>query len=117
LDRDLVEFATSVPTRLKFMGRPKSLMIRALGTRLPAEVVDRPKQGFFLPFDQWLRSDFRREAEDILLAPCRSGILNRGGLANLWSRFIAGRLHWSRIWAVLILRLWSEMMSYSHWSC
>ena len=56
LDPPLVEYLSSLPPGLKTGGRPKRLLIEALGGGLPREIWDRPKMGFTFPFQKWLDS-------------------------------------------------------------
>jgi asparagine synthase (glutamine-hydrolysing) len=108
LDYRLVEFVASVPASVKFNGRPKDLLIRALGDRLPAEIVARPKRGFHFPFEIWLKDDFRESAEEILSASALADIFDRQAVKTLWQRFLAKRAHWSRIWSLIILQTWIQ---------
>lgn len=56
LDNDMVEFATRLPTSLKYRnGKGKYLLKKVLSRRLPADIVDRPKKGFGIPLALWLR--------------------------------------------------------------
>ena len=56
LDNDLVEFASRLPTSLKYRnGKGKYLLKKVLSRRLPADIVDRPKKGFGIPLALWLR--------------------------------------------------------------
>ncbi|HET7875185.1 MAG TPA: asparagine synthase (glutamine-hydrolyzing) [Methylomirabilota bacterium] len=100
LDHPLVEFAVGLPTALRLdHRRPKSLLLDALGGDLPREVWDRPKMGFTLPFEPWLR---QRAGE--LEAVCLEHTLFRSAaVEQVWREFRAGRLHWSRPWALVVL--------------
>jgi asparagine synthase (glutamine-hydrolysing) len=56
LDNDLVDFATRLPTSLKYRnGKGKYLLKKVLSRRLPADIVERPKKGFGIPLALWLR--------------------------------------------------------------
>ena len=60
LDRALVEACFRIPGPEKLKGdSPKSLLLASLGVELPREVVNRPKRGFTLPFEHWLRHEMR----------------------------------------------------------
>jgi len=62
VDRDVVRTVLAIPSLYKMNGqRPKGLLLDALGDMLPTEVWQRPKQGFALPFDCWMRSALRAE--------------------------------------------------------
>jgi asparagine synthase (glutamine-hydrolysing) len=100
LDHRLVEHVMGLPSQFKLDGRrPKALLVDALGGDLPREVWDRPKMGFTLPFDPWLR----RSAAELELCCLETKVLQRDAVRNLWRRFRAGRLHWSRAWALVVL--------------
>jgi asparagine synthase (glutamine-hydrolysing) len=112
LDHRLVEFVAKVPAAVKFNGRPKSLMIEALGDKLPAEVVTRPKRGFHFPFEVWLKDGLRGCANDILFDNGTHGVVNSAGVQNLWQRFLDGRVHWSRPWSLIVLMLWIRTLEF-----
>ena len=70
LDHELMELAASIPAELKVRGGEKKWILReALRPWLPAEILDRPKQGFSVPLSSWLRGDLQGWARDILLDP------------------------------------------------
>jgi asparagine synthase (glutamine-hydrolysing) len=106
LDHRLVEFAAKVPPSVKFNGRPKSLMIQALGGKLPAEIVTRPKRGFHFPLEVWLKDGLRERASEIISGDQMQGVLNSAGVGNMWQRFLSGRVHWSRPWSLIVLMVW-----------
>jgi asparagine synthase (glutamine-hydrolysing) len=99
LDHGLVEYVLGLPQPLKFDGsRPKPLLVGALGEDLPREVWDRPKMGFTFPFDTWLR-----QQSDELESYClESKLLRRNAVVDMWQRFRARRVHWSRVWALVV---------------
>src|SRR5690606_27231613 len=71
LDKDLVELAFRMPSRLKVaQGRTKVLLKRVAARHVPRECIYRPKEGFSIPIQQWLKTDFRPLMEE-LLAPRR----------------------------------------------
>src|SRR5229473_10581 len=68
LDRPMVEACFRIPGSKKLNGdSPKSLLLASLGVELPREIVNRPKRGFTLPFERWLRGEMRPVVEDALL--------------------------------------------------
>ncbi|MFQ5914081.1 MAG: asparagine synthase-related protein [Nitrospinota bacterium] len=107
LDHRLVEFLGSVPTRYKFMGRSKSLLLKASGDTLPETVNSRSKMGFTFPFERWLKGEWRATVEDILQMEGDEPV-NRNAAAAHWQGFLRGQVHWSRIWALAVLRLWAD---------
>jgi asparagine synthase (glutamine-hydrolysing) len=90
---------------------PKPLLVRALGGQLPEKIVHRPKRGFTLPFEHWLRDELRPVLEEAL------GKIGDGPLASLisqpaarrvWSDFLEGRTSWSRPWSLYVLQCWCQ---------
>jgi asparagine synthase (glutamine-hydrolysing) len=108
LDYQLVDFVLSVPDDYKFPHSPKKLLVDSLGDLLPGEIVYRPKMGFTLPWEHWLRNELRSFAaqnmEQLSALPLDSG----QGLNTLWDRFIKGdrTVSWSRIWHLVVLNNW-----------
>jgi asparagine synthase (glutamine-hydrolysing) len=112
LDQQVIEFAATVPSDLKYRGRTsKYLLKRYLEGRVPRSTIYRPKQGFEIPLARWLRSDLRELADDLLFSP-RS--LGRGHvrperLRTLWRRHQQGvGNHAPQLWAIMMLELWSR---------
>jgi len=100
LDHRLVEYVFGLPLTLKrCRGMNKPLLVRALGEALPRSIWDRPKQGFTFPFAQWLR----QHGEEFQVCTKDSQIFARRAVENVWHAFYAGRLHWSRPWALFVL--------------
>jgi asparagine synthase (glutamine-hydrolysing) len=100
LDHPLVEHVLGVPNELKLdAGRPKPLLLDALGPDLPREIWDRPKMGFTVPFSVWLK----QRAEELQAASLERKLLKTTAVEDVWRRFKAGRLHWSRAWALVVL--------------
>jgi asparagine synthase (glutamine-hydrolysing) len=113
LDHRLVEYVIGLPDACKRIGSgPKPLLVQALGGVLPEDVVSRPKRGFTLPFDPWMRSALRDFCER-RLGP--QGLAGRGlfsapALARLWASFLAGSREttWSRVWMLVVLEAWLD---------
>jgi asparagine synthase (glutamine-hydrolysing) len=101
LDHRLVEYALGLPISSRLAGSgPKPLLVRALGDALPPAVWSRPKMGFTFPFASWMR-----ERADELRAVSleRKAGLEPKAVEGVWNGFTAGRLHWSRVWALVVL--------------
>jgi asparagine synthase (glutamine-hydrolysing) len=63
LDHELVEFGMALPPDMKYRsGQGKYALRAAMRGTLPQEIIDRPKQGFGSPMEEWLRGDFGRHA-------------------------------------------------------
>lgn len=113
VDREVAAAAAGIDDSLKLRkGVTKPLLVDALGDLLPPEVWDRPKQGFTLPFDEWMRTSLR---EDVHLTLNDARRVERVGLraegvAEAWQAFLAGTsgVTWSRPWALYTLVRWAE---------
>jgi len=109
LDRGLVEACFQIPGKQKLSGRlPKQLLLANLGVELPIEIVKRPKRGFTLPFERWLRGEMRSVVEEALHAKRNPASLDTGKVEEVWNRFLAGETSWSRPWALFVLQQWCE---------
>jgi asparagine synthase (glutamine-hydrolysing) len=110
LDRALVEACLHIPGARKVEGNlPKNLLLASLGVELPAEIVRRPKRGFTLPFERWMRGEMRPIVEnDLLSNDSDKTSLNGGAVCEVWNRFLAGTTSWSRPWSLFVLKRWCE---------
>jgi len=71
--------------------------------------VQRPKRGFTLPFERWLRGEMKPAVESTLLGEDQAAaLLNRDPVRNTWKRFLAGETSWSRPWSLFVLKRWCE---------
>jgi asparagine synthase (glutamine-hydrolysing) len=113
LDHPLVEYVVGLPERLKAPGAtPKRLLVESVGDAMPPGIVHRPKRGFVLPFDTWMKGELRALC-DHHLGPDglgRLGILRREPVEALWRGFLAGdgRTTWSRPWTLVAFDAWRE---------
>ncbi len=112
LDHRVVEFAWRLPKQMKLKGAStKRLLRRILYRHVPRELVDRPKAGFAVPLDQWLRGPLRNWAEALLDEKKlkREGVLNPGPIRHAWTNHLAGRGNEGQaIWGVLMFQSWRE---------
>jgi asparagine synthase (glutamine-hydrolysing) len=110
LDRALVEACFRISGKRKLQGgRPKSLLLASLGVELPTEIVNRPKRGFTLPFENWLRAEMKPMVGDTMVKNDDSeSLLCAGTVKEVWDRFLAGQTSWSRPWSLFVLKCWCE---------
>jgi asparagine synthase (glutamine-hydrolysing) len=113
LDHKLVEYLMGLPDAHKRTnGTPKPLLVDSLGDLLPKEIVHRPKQGFTLPFEIWMRGSMRQFCEERLSGERLGsrGIMRPEQVQKLWQGFLDGRrdVSWSRLWVLVVLEEWLE---------
>lgn len=113
VDRVLLETVTRIPDDQRFLPPRRKQMLRNIGLQgLDPKIFERPKSGFVLPFDKWIRRGLTGTMADTLLSPdlCRSVGLNPQTVARLWQAFQSGQrgLYWSRIWAIYMLLRWCD---------
>jgi asparagine synthase (glutamine-hydrolysing) len=106
LDHRLVEFAAALPSKARLNGGTgKYLMKRALGSRLPDEILYRPKMGFVTPVSAWFRGPLAAEASAIAHSPAFAelGWFDADAVARLASAHISGRAEHGRLlWQLLM---------------
>ena len=81
----------------------KLLLHDTLALPLPAEIVQRPKQGFILPFEQWLTGDLAPAVRDGLDQLAAGGWIRRDAPDRILSDWRTGVAHWSRPWGLSVL--------------
>jgi asparagine synthase (glutamine-hydrolysing) len=112
IDHKLVEFLFTLPGHIKVdKGVPKPLLTKAMGDSIPSECVFRPKLGFELPFQIWLRQCLQKEMAEEFLNTRKDKVwpLAENGLSKIWQEFQSRRVNWSRVWGVFVLKHWVEL--------
>ena len=113
VDSAVVRMASGFPGSMKLdAGRPKCLLLDAMGDLLPVEIWRRPKMGFTLPFRQWMLASLRGEIDQSL---SDSGPLPRLGIRadlarKVWMEFQQSQQkeRWPRSWTLYVLGKWCE---------
>jgi asparagine synthase (glutamine-hydrolysing) len=110
LDYKLIEFVLGVNDVHKFPHSPKKLLTDSLGDLLPAEIIHRPKMGFTLPWQQWLKQDLKSFCEKNITLLEEKKLFKSGSIENLWKRFLSGDnlVTWSRVWHLIVLNNWLD---------
>jgi asparagine synthase (glutamine-hydrolysing) len=93
---------------------PKPLLVGALQGTLPDAVVHRPKLGFTLPFEHWLRDELRSAVKGTLQKTAEgplASVLDSKAVGEVWADFGRGTTSWSRPWSLFVLERWCEMHS------
>jgi asparagine synthase (glutamine-hydrolysing) len=110
LDHKLIDFVTKVPASLKLAGtETKQLLKRVARDLIPAEILDRPKQGFGIPLEQWINAQLRDQIRETLREPRtrQRGYVNSDYVDLILDEHHKGRRdHSFPLWALLILELW-----------
>ena len=112
LDHRVIEFAWSLPLQMKIRdGKGKWLLRQLLEKYVPRDLFERPKTGFGIPIDYWLRGPLREWASD-LLNPSRigtDGYFNAAPISQKWSEHLSGKRSWGyHLWDVLMFQAWLD---------
>jgi asparagine synthase (glutamine-hydrolysing) len=110
LDHKLIDFVTKVPASLKLAGTETKHLLKLVAKDLiPAEILNRPKQGFGIPLEQWINRQLRDQIRDILSEPRtrQRGYLNYDYVDLILDEHHKGRRdHSQPLWSLLIFELW-----------
>ncbi len=112
IDHQLARQVLTLPGSWKLNGStPKPLLTRALHGQLPRQIVHRPKRGFTLPVEQWLRAALRPDIEKSLgrigKGPLGS-VISQPAARQVWEDFLQGKTSSSRPWSLYVLQRWCE---------
>lgn len=110
LDTALFDFAWSLPTERLISDGAGKQPLRTLAARyVPPAIIDRPKQGFAMPFAAWLRAPLRSWADDLLspAALAASGFYDVAHVERLWTRHRSGDADNAvQLWPILMFEAW-----------
>jgi asparagine synthase (glutamine-hydrolysing) len=108
LDYRLIDFVLGVNDEFKFPHTPKKLLTDSLKDLLPPEIINRPKMGFTLPWQYWLKNELKSFCEKNLKEFAQYDFCNKNEVENLWLRFLSNdkTVTWSRIWHLVVLNNW-----------
>jgi asparagine synthase (glutamine-hydrolysing) len=110
LDHRVVEFAWKLPLHFRIRkGCTKWILRQILHKYVPPELVERPKMGFAVPIDSWLRGPLREWAEDLLSVRSleQHNLLNAYPIRQKWQEHVSGIRNWQRLlWDVLVFQNW-----------
>ena len=114
LDHEIVEFAWRLPRAMKVRrGAGKWILRQILARHVPTRLIDRPKQGFAIPLDHWLRGPLRDWAEEMLDSNRLrlEGVFEPARIRQRWEEHLTGKGNWVvPLWCVLMFQAWLE-----HW--
>ncbi len=113
VDQVVQQAVDRVPDRLRYQPIGRKALLRRIGLRgLDPALFDRPKSGFVMPFDRWIRAGLREVMDQTMRDPeaARMAGLAPEPVRRLWQGFLDGRsgLYWSRVWTVFVLLRWCQ---------
>ena len=110
LDHKLIEFVGRIPSSLKMKGLvTKHIFKTAVRDLVPSEILDRPKQGFGVPIEQWINRQLRDRVRGTLTEArtLERGVTDPAYVALLIDEHERGRRdHSTQLWALFMLELW-----------
>jgi len=110
IDHRVFELAWQIPISMKIRnGRGKWLLRQLLYRYVPKELIERPKLGFGIPLDTWLREGLREWAESLLDEKTlrEDGYFNTSPVLKKWMEHISGERNWGRhLWNILMFQGW-----------
>jgi asparagine synthase (glutamine-hydrolysing) len=118
LDHRVVELAWRMPLDLKIRdGQGKWLLRQVLYRHVPKALIERPKMGFGIPLDSWLRGPLRDWAEALLDEQRlrQEGYFHPEPIRTMWAQHLSGKQNWQyHLWSVLIFQAWLEANPAAH---
>jgi len=111
VDQVLFESVDRLPDEARYAPLGQKAMLRRVGLRgLDPALFDRPKSGFVLPFDRWIRRGLKDAMDETLRDPQAIAPVGLDPVAveRLWRAFLDGApgMYWSRIWSIYVLIRW-----------
>jgi asparagine synthase (glutamine-hydrolysing) len=112
LDHRVVEFSWTLPASMRLRrGETKWALRQVLYKRVPRSLIERPKSGFAVPLEDWLRGALRDWAEELLSESRlkREGYLYPASVRAKWQEHLSGKRNWAyHLWDVLMFQAWLE---------
>jgi asparagine synthase (glutamine-hydrolysing) len=112
LDHRVVEYIWQIPQSLKLRnGQSKWILRQILYQYVPKKLIERPKMGFGIPIDSWLRGPLRDWAENLLNETRlqQEGYLNSDQIRIKWTEHLSGKRNWQyHLWDILMFQSWLE---------
>jgi asparagine synthase (glutamine-hydrolysing) len=109
IDHRVVELAWRFPPRMRFRdGKSKWILRRVLRRFVPDRLIERPKMGFGVPIDHWLRGPLRAWAEDLMsFSALAANGFNPEPIRSRWAAHVEGRENWQYLlWTIIAAQAW-----------
>jgi len=112
LDHRIMEFAWRLPLSMKVLrGQSKYVLRQVLYKYVPEQLIERPKMGFSIPLDSWLRGPLREWAETLLDESRikKEGFFDPALIRKKWLEHLSARYNWQhQLWVILMFQSWLE---------
>lgn len=112
LDTRIFDFVWRLPEDVKIRkGQGKWLLRQVLARHVPEKLFERPKQGFTMPVDDWLRGDLRDWAENLLdeRKLVEQGLVDAAAVRKIWNAHLGGQgAHGESLWGILMFQAWHD---------
>ncbi len=112
LNSKIMEFAWSLPLNFKISNNTTKWVLReVLYKYVPKHLIERPKMGFGIPLDSWLRGELKEWAEKLLNEDrlIREGFFNPREIRIKWDEHLSGKRNWQhQLWVILMFQSWLE---------
>jgi asparagine synthase (glutamine-hydrolysing) len=112
LDHRIVEWSWTLPEHLLVSGQSGKVLLKSLLHRFVPDLPDRPKMGFAVPLDEWLRDSLRDWAEDLLdeRRLRDSGMFKADTIRRTWQRHVKGESDEQlALWPILMFQSWATI--------
>lgn len=106
LDHRIIEFVSRLPIDMKIKNGDKKWLLKQITHKyIPKEIMDRPKKGFGIPIEKWLKGELKEYIERYLSKECET-VLDDRELAKIKGQFYLGRVNPTLIWNILVFQMW-----------
>lgn len=112
LDHKIIEWAAQLPDKFKYNNGIKKYILKEIVYKyLPKELMNRPKMGFAIPIEKWMRKELKTHVEEFLSSDRikNQAIFNSSQIENLKTKFLNGKTEYGlKIWYMLMFQMWWE---------
>ncbi|MDA8985313.1 asparagine synthase (glutamine-hydrolyzing) [Candidatus Pelagibacter sp.] len=112
LDHELIEYVWKIPHSLKYKnGQGKWILKKILNNYVPKDLTERPKKGFGIPLDSWLRGPLKDWSENLLNEKrlSQEGYFNPKLIRDKWNEHLSNKKNWQHdLWNVLMFQAWVD---------